>query len=118
MQDQFQPAADSVALRVPDEGTQHVNEDAFSWSEPISGFHLKPLFEDGERRTYLVKMDPGASCEPHVHDEIEHIYVLEGTFSDEGSEYREGDLVVRAAGATHIAASKSGALVLVTYLPA
>ena len=47
------------------------------------GFWVKPLVEDAEAglRTWLMKSDPGASSKLHSHDEIEQIYVLEGSFA-------------------------------------
>ncbi|MDF1775997.1 MAG: cupin domain-containing protein [Rhizobiaceae bacterium] len=118
MQDQFQPTMAAAALQVPGNGSQSVNADAFVWSEPTPGFRIKPLFDGGGYRTYLMSIEPGADCAPHAHDDVEHIFVLEGSFSDEDADYRKGDLVVRAAGALHTASSKTGATVLVTYFPA
>jgi len=81
------------------------------------GFRIRPLMEDGPLRTWLMQVDPGTSAELHAHAEIEQIYVLEGTFTDQDSTYGPGDLVVRAPGAMHTASSETGALVLLTYVP-
>lgn len=83
------------------------------------GFWVKPLVEDAEAgvRTWLMKSDPGACSELHSHDEIEQIYVLEGTFSDAECTYGPCDFVIRAAGAPHLTACAEGSLALVIYSP-
>ena len=81
------------------------------------GFWVKPLVEDAEAglRTWLMKSDPGASSALHSHDEIEQIYVLEGSFADGETTYGPGDFIVRAAGAAHLTTCDGGSLSLVIY---
>ena len=83
------------------------------------GFWVRPLVEDPAAgvRTWLMKSDPGASSALHSHDEIEQIYVLEGSFSDAENTYGPGDFVVRAAGALHLTGCAEGSLSLVIYSP-
>ena len=82
-----------------------------------SGFWIKPLLQDtaSPLRTWLMKVDAGAFSEMHAHEEIEQIYVLEGSFYDQDHHYQAGDYIVRAAGAMHTAGSKDGAIVLLFY---
>jgi anti-sigma factor ChrR (cupin superfamily) len=84
------------------------------------GFRIKPLLEDTEAglRTWLMQVDAGAFSPLHAHDEIEQIYVLEGSFYDQDKTYRPGEYIVRAPGAMHSAGSEDGAVVLLFYSPA
>lgn len=81
------------------------------------GFWVKPLVEDDAvgMQTWLMKSDPGASSALHSHDEIEQIYVLEGSFSDAEGTYGPGDYIIRAAGAPHLTSCEHGSLSLVIY---
>jgi anti-sigma factor ChrR (cupin superfamily) len=105
------PATDSACL----DSTQ------IEWQDcGADGFLIKPLMEDAqtELRTWLMKVEAGAFSPLHAHDEIEQIYVLEGTFYDQDKTYRAGEYIVRAAGAMHSAGSENGAAVLLVYSPA
>lgn len=91
------------------------------WQECGSeGFWIKPLLEDEERglRSWLMRVDPGAWSPPHAHDDVEQVYMLEGSFYDQERSYGPGDYIVRDAGAEHSGGSEDGALMLVFYSPA
>ena len=111
---------EEMALPLPDEGSLWLRVAHHPW-QPCGGggFWIKPLMEErgGENRSWLMKFDPGAYSPPHAHDEMEQIYVLEGSFYDEERTYLPGDYIVRAPGAMHEAGSEKGALVLVVYSP-
>ena len=88
------------------------------------GFWIKPLLEDdmeGDNatlRTWLMKVDAGAFSPMHAHDDIEQIFVIEGSFYDQDKIYEPGDYVIRAPGTVHSAGSENGAIVLLFYSPA
>jgi quercetin dioxygenase-like cupin family protein len=84
------------------------------------GMWVKRLYEDEERgeRTWLFRMDPGASSPPHSHEEFEQVYVLEGSFYDEDRLVKAGEYCARSPGAVHSATSDAGALMLVVYTKA
>ena len=108
------------ALPLPASGSNHTDSTAAGWQEcSAEGFLVKPLLEDGASglRTWLMKVEPGAWSDLHAHDELEQIYVLEGTFYDQNKTYRAGEYIVRAAGAMHTAGSETGATVLLFYSP-
>ena len=65
-----------------------------------------------------MKVDAGAFSPPHAHDELEQIYVLEGSLYDQHVNYQAGEFIVRAPGSMHSAGSETGALVLLFYSPA
>lgn len=69
-------------------------------------------------RTWLMKVDAGAFSPLHAHDEIDQIYVLQGSFYDQHKTYDTGEYIVCAAGKMHSAGSAAGALVLLFYSPA
>ena len=97
-----------------------VDPNVAEWQDcGADGFLIKPLLEDGAAglRTWLLKVEPGAWSDSHAHDEVEQIYVLEGSFYDEEKTYQAGEFIVRAAGALHTAGSETGAVVLLVYSP-
>lgn len=108
-------------VAAPAAGSRWLRSGEQDW-QPSSheGFWIKPLLEDpgSGRRSWLMKMDPGAFSESHAHEELEQVYILEGSFYDEERSYHPGDYIVRAPGAMHTAGSKEGAVALVIYTPA
>lgn len=112
--------SDAKPLRLPRLESGCVDAGTVEWQGcGADGFSIKPLLEDssGGLRTWLMKVEPGASSDLHAHDEIEQIYVLEGSFFDQQKTYRAGEYIIRAPGAMHTAGSDSGALVLLFYSP-
>ena len=113
-------AAAEQAMALPLRESCHYDANAVAWQPcGAQGFLVKPLLEDAGAglRTWLMKVEPGAWSDAHAHDEIEQIYVLEGTFYDEEKTYQAGEFIVRAAGAMHTAGSETGATVLLFYSP-
>lgn len=106
-------------LKVPVSGSAVLRGGGEWRPSDTPGFWVRPLVEDAEAgvRTWLMKSDPGASSALHAHDEIEQIYVLEGSFSDAEATYGPGDFVIRAPGAPHLTACEHGSLSLVMYNP-
>lgn len=104
-------------LKVPVAGSAVLRAGSDWRPSGTPGFWVKPLVEDDAAgvRTWLMKSDPGASSALHSHEEIEQIYVLEGSFSDAEGTYGPGDFVIRAAGAPHLTSGTTGSLSLVIY---
>ena len=112
-------SASVAGLRGPLTGSTRFSPASVDW-EPseAKGFWVKPLFEDVARgeKTLLMKVDPGAFSPMHSHpDELEQLYVLEGSFYDQDATIRAGEFCCRAPGAFHEAGSEEGAIVLVIY---
>jgi anti-sigma factor ChrR (cupin superfamily) len=82
------------------------------WVERRPGVHWKLLFEDGDRRTVLVRYEPGAVIPRHRHLGDEQIFVLDGSVSDETGTCAAGDFARRPPGCVHTVRSATGALVL------
>ena len=105
-------------LRVPSDGSAR-RPAGCEWQDcGTPGFVIQPLLEDEARglKTWLMRVEPGASASLHGHAEIEQVYCIEGSFSDGEATYAPGDFVVRAPGAPHLTASEDGATMLVVYV--
>lgn len=81
------------------------------------GFLMKTLFSDPSTgdRTLLMQYAPGAHAGAHSHEQVEHVYVLDGSFRDEYGTYHRGDYLMRVPGAVHSAQTDEGATVLLMY---
>lgn len=116
MTEMFQNPAS--ALPRPDAGTLVARTHGTEWQDcGAEGFWIKPLYEDAAsgQRTWLMRVEPGAHAPSHAHDEVEQIYVIEGSFYDEENTYRAGDFAIRAAGVPHTGGSETGAIVMLVY---
>ncbi len=108
----------SSTLPRPDTGTLVARTHGSEWHDcGAEGFWIKPLYADAARgqRTWLMRVDPGASAPAHAHEETEQIYVIEGSFHDDDTTYRAGDFAIRAPGTMHTAGSETGAIVMLIY---
>lgn len=66
---------------------------------------------------YIYKMTPGMTTIPHEHTGNEEFLILKGDLTDnDGTRYREGDLVWMKAGTQHCSHTESGCLIAV-YVP-
>ena len=92
--------------------SEYVTVAARSWHERRPGVHWKVLHEDGDRRTVLVRYEPGAVIPRHRHLGDEQIYVIEGSVSDDTGTCEAGDFARRPPGCVHTVRSADGALVL------
>ena len=63
----------------------------------------------------ILKYQPGAEVPEHVHQGIEHVYVLAGEQSDERGTYAQGSFVINPPGTAHRVWSKHGCLVLIVW---
>jgi anti-sigma factor ChrR (cupin superfamily) len=82
------------------------------WEERRAGVHWKTLWEEGDRRTVLVRYDPGAVVPRHRHLGEEQIFVIEGSVSDDTGTCTAGNYARRPPGCVHMVTSPQGALVL------
>ncbi len=92
--------------------TLYVQANDRPWTEPRPGVHWKMLWEDGDRRTVLVRYDAGAIIPRHRHIGDEQIFVLEGSVSDDTGTCTAGNYARRPPGCVHTVSSRDGALVL------
>ncbi len=67
---------------------------------------------------HIYKMEPGYTTVPHEHGHDEEFLVISGDLSDnDGTVYREGDLVLMKAGTQHCSYSENGCLIAVYVKP-
>jgi anti-sigma factor ChrR (cupin superfamily) len=114
----FKTAEKVAGLGTPELGSLYLSTTGQEWQYGgADGFWIKKLWQnaDDSARTWLMKVEAGASAPMHAHDEVEQIYVLEGSFYDHERTVTAGDFIVRAAGAMHESGSKTGAVVLLIY---
>jgi anti-sigma factor ChrR (cupin superfamily) len=63
----------------------------------------------------LLKYEAGAGVPQHTHSGFEHIFILEGSQSDQIGTYEAGTLVINQPDSTHNVASKAGCIVLIIW---
>jgi anti-sigma factor ChrR (cupin superfamily) len=76
----------------------------------FAGISLCPLHNDkaSGRRTFYLRMEPGAVIPSHVHGADEQCLVLEGDISWGGRTYYGGDYFVTGQGSAHPVSSTAG----------
>lgn len=92
--------------------SEYVSMAGRPWQERRPGVHWKVLHEEGDRRTVLVRYDPGAVIPRHRHLGDEQIFVIEGSVADDTGTCKAGDYARRPPGCVHTVHSPGGALVL------
>lgn len=96
--------------------SEYVSVAARPWQERRPGVHWKVLYEEGDRRTVLVRYDRGAVIPRHRHLGDEQIFVIEGSVADDTGTCLAGDYARRPPGCVHTVHSPDGALVLAVMM--
>lgn len=92
-----------------------------NWTEHSSqgrhGALIHELYRQGEpaRRVALVRFTPGSSAPAHRHTSFETIHVLEGAYTDEFGEHRQGEIVLYPPDSEHTWTSPGGATLFVVW---
>lgn len=70
------------------------------WQPLRDGIDMRVLYPGGpgERRTVLLRMQPGSTVEPHHHHSDEECYVLEGEVRMGGLSFARGDYLIARGG--------------------
>ena len=121
MSELFNSESNQGVLSLPEAESLNFDSNQVEWQNSgADGFLITVLMEDTSAgiRTWLMKVEAGAFSPMHAHEDIEQIYVLEGTFYDQDKSYGPGEYIVRAPGAMHSAGSEAGAVVMLFYSPA
>ena len=94
-----------------------LNHHDLEWvGSPQTGVQRRMLDRIGgevARATSVVRYEPGASFQLHVHDFGEEILVLEGVFSDESGDYPAGNYMMNPPGSAHAPHSDTGCVLFV-----
>ena len=68
-----------------------------NYGEPVKGMSWHKISYDkknGGFGTYILKMDPGATSLPHIHQGLEEFYVIDGELEDtDGKVFKNRDFV-------------------------
>jgi len=106
-----------TAAVLPKDGSIYLEAASMDWQPDGDNYWVKPLHHNPAtgQRICLAKIDPGAWFPLHAHEEMEHIYVLSGSFYDQDRTLKAGDYACRAPGAMHTAGSSEGAVMLLVY---
>lgn len=63
---------------------------------------------------HIYKMEPGYTTIPHEHRSNEEFFIISGEITDnDGTVYREGDLVLMKAGTQHCSYTEKGCVIVV-----
>src|SRR6266480_1746297 len=81
--------------------SRFIETESLPWIATAPGSKMKVIYHDPQTGmlTILAKLDPGAGIPPHVHEDLEQTFVLEGSLRDDEGECTAGNFVIRAKGA-------------------
>lgn len=98
--------------------SRFVDSDKLPWIEMSPGNKMKVIHHDPatDMLTILSRLEPGAGIPPHVHEDLEQTFVLEGSLVDQEGECTAGNFVIRAKGSRHAPTAPNGCTMLVFFL--
>jgi len=98
--------------------SRFIDTDKVPWIETSPGSRMKVIYHDPvtDMLTILSKLEPGSSIPPHVHEDLEQTFVLEGSLVDDEGECTAGNFVIRAKGSRHSPVAPKGCTMLVFFL--
>ena len=98
--------------------SRFIDTDAVPWVETSPGNKMKVIYHDPvtDMLTILSKLEPGSGIPPHVHEDLEQTFVLEGSLVDDEGECTAGNFVIRAKGSRHSPVAPKGCTMLVFFL--
>jgi anti-sigma factor ChrR (cupin superfamily) len=108
--------ADPTALRAL--ASRFIETDSVPWIETSPGNKMKVIYHDPatEMLTILSKLEPGSGIPPHVHEDLEQTFILEGSLVDDEGECTAGNFVIRPKGSRHAPTAPNGCTMLVFFL--
>jgi anti-sigma factor ChrR (cupin superfamily) len=98
--------------------SRFIETESLPWIETTPGHKVKVIYHDPatDMLTILAKLAPGAGIPPHVHEDLEQTFVLEGSLVDDEGECTAGNFVIRAKGSRHAPTAPKGCTMLVFFL--
>ena len=98
--------------------SQFIRTDSVPWIETSPGNKMKVIYHDPATGmlTILGRLEPGSGIPPHLHEDLEQTYVLEGSLVDDEGECTAGNFVIRAKGSRHAPKAPNGCTMLVFFL--
>jgi len=98
--------------------SRFIETETLPWIETSPGSKMKVIYHDPttDMLTILAKLEPGAGIPPHVHEDLEQTFVLEGSLVDQEGACTAGNFVIRAKGSHHSPTAPNGCTMLVFFL--
>jgi len=98
--------------------SRFIETESLPWIETSPGSRMKVIYHDPatDMLTILAKLEPGAGIPPHVHEDLEQTFVLEGSLVDDEGACTAGNFVIRAKGSRHSPVAPNGCTMLVFFL--
>src|SRR3954452_25239798 len=98
--------------------SRFIDTDSVPWIETAPGNKMKVIYHDpaSDMLTILSKLEPGSGIPPHVHEDLEQTFVLEGSLVDAEGECTAGNFVIRAKGSRHAPTAPNGCTMLVFFM--
>ena len=98
--------------------SRFVDTGSVPWVQTGPGSRMKVIYHDPDSGmlTILAKLEPGSGIPPHVHEDLEQTFVLEGSLVDDEGECTAGNFVIRAKGSRHAPIAPKGCTMLVFFL--
>jgi len=98
--------------------SRFIDTDSVPWIETSPGNKMKVIYHDPttEMLTILSKLEPGSGIPPHVHEDLEQTFILEGSLVDDEGECTAGNFVIRPKGSRHAPTAPHGCTMLVFFL--
>jgi len=87
--------------RVKSQNHQFVFANQGEWKQVIEGVQIKLLRQEGEQKSFLLKMMANSSIPSHAHSKDEESFVIEGSVELEGILCHAGDYHFAQAGSHH-----------------
>ena len=108
--------ADAAALHAL--ASRFIETDSVPWIETSPGNKMKVIYHDPatEMLTIVSKLEPGSGIPPHVHEDLEQTFILEGSLVDDEGECTAGNFVIRPKGSRHAPTAPNGCTMLVFFL--
>ena len=90
---------------------------ARDWESFRPGVEVSWVYRNGDAGPAcgFLKYEPGAAIPWHWHPAYEHIFVLQGSQSDENGIYRAGSVLISLPGTSHTVQSEEGCIVLAVW---
>jgi anti-sigma factor ChrR (cupin superfamily) len=98
--------------------SRFIDTESLPWVETSPGSKMKVIYHDPATGmlTILSKLAPGAGIPPHVHEDLEQTFVLEGSLVDQEGECTAGNFVIRAKGSRHAPVAPNGCTMVVFFM--
>ena len=74
------------------------------WIRLRDGVDRMPLAKNTQKgiQADIIRLAPGHHDRPHIHDDFEWLYILEGEFTDERGIHKAGEFVINSTEGQHV----------------